>query len=69
MSSATVNIVSEPFKDAEEFSLRFEERMQQAPTFERLRARVQGQVLFIGAYWMYVPEARALRDWLNKVLP
>ena len=60
----------ERFKQAEEFSLQFEEqRAQSPPTFERLRARVQGQVLFIGAYWMYVHEARALRDWLNKVLP
>jgi hypothetical protein len=60
---------AESFKPTEEFSLRFEERTLQSPTFERLRASVQGQVLFLGAYWMYVPEARELRDWLNKVLP
>jgi hypothetical protein len=59
----------EQFNKAEEFSLRFEERIPQPPTFERLRARTQGQILFLGAYWMYVHEARALRDWLNKVLP
>ena len=59
----------ERFKEAEEFSLRFEERALQPPTFERLRARVQGQVLFLGSYWMYAHEARALRDWLNKVIP
>lgn len=57
------------FNQAEEFSLQFEERVPSPPTFERLRARVQGQVLFLGAYWMYVDEARQLRDWLNKVLP
>ena len=61
--------IDQQFNPAEEFSLTFETRMEQPPTFERLRARVQGQVLFLGAYWMYVPEARLLRDWLNKVLP
>jgi hypothetical protein len=62
-------MTNERFRDAEEFTLRFEERVPSPPTFERLRARAQGQCLFIGAYWMYVHEARALRDWLNKVLP
>lgn len=59
----------ERFNKAEEFSLTFEQRQQSPPSFERLRARVEGGVLFLGAYWMYVHEARALRDWLNKVLP
>lgn len=59
----------EQFNKADDFSLKFEERIPSPPTFERLRARVQGQCLFLGCYWMYVHEARALRDWLNKVLP
>jgi len=59
----------ETFNKADDFSLHFEERIPSPPTFERLRAKVQGQCLFLGAYWMYVHEARALRDWLNKVLP
>lgn len=59
----------EQFNQADEFVLRFDPRVGSPPTFERLRARVQGQMLFLGAYWMYVHEARALRDWLNKVLP
>ena len=60
----------EQFKKYEEFSLKCpEERVMSPPTFERLRARTQGQILFLGCYWMYVHEARALRDWLNEVLP
>lgn len=62
-------MTEERFNEAEPFSLRCEERIPSPPTFERLSARVQGQILFLGAYWMYVHEARALRDWLNKVLP
>lgn len=57
------------FKSDEEFSLAFDSRVKQPPTFERLRCRTQGQILFVGCYWMYEHEARALRDWLNKVLP
>lgn len=57
------------FNADEEFALTFETRMEQPPSFERLRCRTQGQILFLGAYWMYEHEARALRDWLNKVLP
>lgn len=45
-----------------------EERMTQ-PSVNYLRAHVQGQIVFIGHYWMYEAEARALRDWLNQVLP
>lgn len=66
----TKDTPDERFNEAEPFSLAsFEPRMQSPPTFERLNARVQGGVLFLGAYWMYVHEARALRDWLNKVVP
>lgn len=57
------------FKSNEEFALTFEERHPSPPTFERLRCRTQGQILFLGTYWMYEHEARALRDWLDKVLP
>jgi hypothetical protein len=60
----------ERFKTDENFALSFDEaRREHPPTFERLRCRTQGQILFLGAYWMYAHEARALRDWLNKVLP
>lgn len=27
------------------------------------------KIVFIGHYWMYEAEARALRDWLNQVIP
>lgn len=46
-----------------------EERMLTQPRVNRLRAHVQGQIVFIGHYWMYEAEARALRDWLNQVIP
>lgn len=59
----------ERFNEAEDFSLVFEQRQKSPPAFERIRASVQGEVLFLGAYWMYAHEARAFRDWLNKVLP
>ena len=62
-------MAEERFESDEEFSLTFEQRFEQPPAFERLRCRTQGQILFVGAYWMYAHEARALRDWLNKVLP
>lgn len=39
------------------------------PTFHRLRARVQGQIVFIGDYWLTAAEAESLRDWLSNVLP
>jgi hypothetical protein len=60
----------ERFKADETFSLKFDDqRVEQPPTFERLQCRTQGQILFVGCYWMYAHEARALRDWLTKVLP
>lgn len=63
-------IADEQFKTDETFSLTFDDqRVEQPPTFERLQCRTQGQVLFVGSYWMYAHEARALRDWLTKVLP
>mgnify|MGYP001612656407 CR=1 FL=1 len=30
-----------------------------------LKVSTQGQILFLGRYWMTVAEARQLRDWLN----
>lgn len=59
----------ESFVANESFSLTFDSRVEQPPTFERLQCRTQGQILFLGCYWMYAHEASALRDWLNKVLP
>lgn len=47
----------------------FAEERQTVSSNNRLRAYAQGQIVFIGHYWMYEDEARALRDWLNQVLP
>jgi hypothetical protein len=47
----------------------FAEERFHTPSASYLRAHVQGQIVFIGQHWMYETEARALRDWLNKVLP
>jgi hypothetical protein len=47
----------------------FDEERMTPPSVNYLRAHVQGQIVFIGHYWMYETEARALRDWLTKVLP
>ena len=61
---------AESFKANDDFSLAFDDqRVENAPTFNRLQCRTQGQILFVGCYWMYAHEARALRDWLTKVLP
>ena len=57
------------FKEAEPLVLHFDEERMVTPSFHRLRATVQGQILFIGDYWLTVAEARSLRDWLNTVLP
>lgn len=60
----------EHFKTDETFDLRFcDQRVETSPTFDQLHCFTQNQILFIGRYWMYVHEARALRDWLTKVLP
>jgi hypothetical protein len=47
----------------------FAEERYITPSAFNLRAHVQGEIVFIGQHWMYESEARALRDWLNKVLP
>ena len=60
----------EYFKHSDEISIHFEEeRIRPQPTISRLRASVQGQIMFIGDYWLTVAEARALRDWISKALP
>ena len=48
--------------------IHFESDRTVEPVCNRLKARVQGQVVFIGDYWLYAHEAKALRDWLNQVL-
>lgn len=58
------------FVKSEPLVLHFEEdRMLEPPALNRLKARVQGQILFIGDYWLTVSEARALRDWITAALP
>lgn len=47
----------------------FAEERYTPSSVNRLRAHVQGEIVFIGRYWMRKAEARALSDWLNKVLP
>lgn len=60
----------EYFKHSDEISIHFEEeRIRPQPTINRLRASVQGQIMFIGDYWLTVQEARALRDWMDLVIP
>lgn len=39
------------------------------PTVHRLKARVQGEIVFIGDYWLTMAETRSLRDWLTASLP
>ena len=60
--------MTEHFKTAEPLIIHDETRTIE-PSISRLRARVQGSILFIGDYWLTVPEAAALRDWLTMVLP
>ena len=57
------------FKPVEPLVIHFDEDRTIEPSFHRLKATVQGSVLFIGDYWLMPAEARALRDWLNKVVP
>ncbi len=59
----------EHFKKSEPLEIHFEEARQYEPSMHKLKARVNGAIVFLGDYWLTVPEARALRDWLNKVLP
>ena len=54
---------------ADDLVIHTEDRTLVTPTFNRLRARVQGQVIFIGDYWLMEDEARELLAWLGKVLP
>jgi hypothetical protein len=57
------------FKSAEPLDLKFEDPRYSPPAVHGLRAFVQGSIVFVGDNWFYVEEARALRDWLTKVLP
>lgn len=59
----------ENFKPADPLVVHFDKARTITPSFSRLQAWTQGQILFIGDYWLTVDEARSLRDWLNKVLP
>lgn len=60
---------SKELTKADPLVIDFSEERFTPPSVYSLRAHVQGQLVFIGQYWMYETEARALRDWLNKVLP
>jgi hypothetical protein len=61
--------VSEHFNTTDDLVIDFDKERMVEPSFTRLRAHVRGQILFVGHYWITVPEARALRDYLNQVLP
>ena len=54
--------------EAEPLVIHFDKDRTMEPVCNRLKARVQGQIVFIGDYWLYAHEAAALRDWLSKVL-
>lgn len=56
-------------KPAEPLVIHFEDDRAVSRSDTRLKAHVQGSVIFIGDYWLLPTEARALRDWLNKVVP
>jgi hypothetical protein len=60
--------MTENFKTVEPLIIHDETRTIE-PSISRLKARVQGQILFIGDYWLTMTEATALRDWLTAVLP
>lgn len=64
-----MNIGDEYFKHSDSLVIHFEADRRFEPVTSRLKASVQGQILFIGDYWLTVAEARALRDWLSSVLP
>lgn len=57
------------FTASEPLVIHFDSDRYTQPVVHRLKARVQGQILFIGDYWLTVDEARALRNWLTNVLP
>ena len=57
------------FNKSEPLLIAFDAARMITPSFHGLRVRVQGQILFIGDYWLTVAESRALRDWLTEVLP
>lgn len=61
--------MSRELKPIDPLLIEFSEERMVSPSVNGLRAHVQGQIVFVGHYWMYEAEARALRDWLNQVLP
>jgi len=48
--------------------IKFDTRRIYEPAHHGLRAWKQGQVIFIGEYWLEVSEAKKLRDWLDLAL-
>jgi hypothetical protein len=61
--------VSTILKAVAPLDLKFKDPRYSPPAVHGLRAFVQGQIVFIGDNWYHENEARALRDWLNEVLP
>lgn len=61
--------MSRSLHQAEPLLLKFDKDRVVSPFVSGLKASVQGQIIFIGDYWLVESEARELLAWLGKVLP
>lgn len=53
----------------EPLDIKFGERSIHEPGhYGGFRAHVQGEIIFIGDYWLDLTQAEALRNWLSRVL-